>query len=223
MKTMDEKEIIRQLAQRMVVSEQTASAWLKATLEIFEKGFGPDPLVIANGSVTKAVGVTATTGALARNDVAASTNTTDRLASRASAGTPLLRSGTPTTSLSINRDEVRLDQFPFRVGREARTHLAGATPETSERREVVGRPNNDLYVKDMGKPLNVSREHFQIEENSDGSYELVDRGSACGTVVGGYIVGGDYTGGRCALKFGDDIIVGTPQSPIVFKFRQAAA
>ena len=110
---MDEKEIIRQLAQRMVVSEQTASAWLKATLEIFEKGFGPDPLVIANGSVTKAVGVTATTGALARNDVAASTNTTDRLASRASAGTPLLRSGTPTTSLSINRDEVRLAQLPL--------------------------------------------------------------------------------------------------------------
>lgn len=221
---MDEKEMVRELAQRMGISEQLASAWFKATLEILEEVCGADPLVIANGLVTKADGVTAPTGGLARNDVAASTNTTDRrLAGRASVGIPLLRSGTPTTSLAINRDEVRLDQFPFRVGREARTHLAGATPETSERREVVGRPNNDLYVKDMGKPLNVSREHFQIEENSDGSYELVDRGSACGTVVGGYIVGGDYTGGRCALKFGDDIIVGTPQSPIVFKFRQAAA
>lgn len=220
---MDEKEMVRELAQRMGISEQLASAWFKATLEILEEVFGPDPLVIANGLVTKADGATASSGGLARNDVAASTNTATTLASRASVGMPLLCSGTPTTSLAINRDELRLDQFPFRVGREARTHLAGATPETSERREVVGRPNNDLYVKDMGKPLNVSREHFQIEENSDGSYELVDRGSACGTVVGGYIVGGDYTGGRCTLKFGDDIIVGTPQSPIVFKFRQAAA
>lgn len=219
---MDEKEIITQLAQRMVASEQTASAWLKATLEIFERVYGPGPLVIANGLVTKADGATATTGVLASNNVAASTNGMATLASRVSVGAPVLLSGTPTTRLSIDRDEIRLDHFPFRVGREARAHLAAATPGTSERREIAGRPNNDLYVKDMGRPLNVSREHFQIEENSDGSYELVDRGSACGTIVGGHIVGGNYAGGRCALEFGDAIIVGTPESAIVFRFRRAA-
>jgi hypothetical protein len=90
-----------------------------------------------------------------------------------------------------------------------------------DRRSLPEQPSNELYVKDFGKVVNVSREHFQIEAKSDGSFELVDRGSACGTIVGNNVVGGNFAGGRCPLAFGDTIIVGTRQSEIVFEFSQA--
>lgn len=116
----------------------------------------------------------------------------------------------------LHGDQHVLERFPYKVGRESRTGSARwAAPE----RRVGGAPElNDLYIVEHGEVLNVSREHFQIERH-DGGYVLADRGSACGTIVEGRVLGGDRKGGRVELHDHDVIIVGTAASPFVFKFR----
>ncbi|HEX9710078.1 MAG TPA: FHA domain-containing protein [Candidatus Thermoplasmatota archaeon] len=64
----------------------------------------------------------------------------------------------------------------------------------------------------------VSREHFQIEQQ-EGRPFVVDRGSACGTIVEGRTLGGARQGGRAELHAHDVIIVGPSASPFVFKLR----
>lgn len=199
---MDKGEIIRQLAGRMGASEERAEAWLAATLEVLHGVFPGNTIVEAKDSLTSEGGDVGRSGG-------------------GSAGLPALRSVTPTARLSIG-DEIVLDRFPFRVGREGRAQLTSGIPGQLERQLPPERTNNDLYVKDFGTSVNVSREHFQIEVKGDGSYELVDRGSACGTIVGDCVVGGNLSGGRCPLEFGDTIIVGTQQSAIVFEFSQTS-
>jgi pSer/pThr/pTyr-binding forkhead associated (FHA) protein len=78
-------------------------------------------------------------------------------------------------------------------------------------------PNNDLYLLDMGERLNISREHFQIEAR-DSQFFLIDRGSACGTLVEGETIGKGRNGGERRLENGDVIIVGTSESKFIFKF-----
>jgi FHA domain len=112
-----------------------------------------------------------------------------------------------------------IERFPFKVGRESR--LAGRKAwHVTERRAGGAPPLNDLYLLEPGEVLNVSREHFAIEHDGD-RHVLVDRGSACGTLVEGRLVGGDRSGGRAELHDHDVIIVGTSASPFVFKFRSA--
>ena len=114
--------------------------------------------------------------------------------------------------------EVRVSQFPFKVGRESRL-APPADPAIIELRRGVAPQLNDLYL--LEPPwvdlLQISREHFAIE-CADDRFFLVDRGSACGTIVAGKQVGGNRTGGRTELRSGDDIIVGTDESPYVFRF-----
>jgi hypothetical protein len=109
-----------------------------------------------------------------------------------------------------------IEAFPFRVGRESRGGSGGwAAPE----RRVGAAPHlNDLYIAEPGPTLHVSREHFQIEQQ-DGRHVVVDRGSACGTIVEGRVLGGTRQGGRAELHDHDVIIVGTSASPFVFKVR----
>ena len=78
--------------------------------------------------------------------------------------------------------------------------------------------SNELYLRDISDPLNVSREHFQVEWQ-DGDLTLVDRGSTCGTIVEGRQVGGNGKGGTAPLSDGAVIIVGTAFSLFVFKIR----
>ena len=87
-----------------------------------------------------------------------------------------------------------------------------------ERRNADSKPNNDLYLVDTQEPLNVSREHFQIERRGTEDV-LVDRQSTCGTLVEGRTVGGKNKGGSIPLRDGDVIIVGTSASRYAFKFR----
>ena len=47
---------------------------------------------------------------------------------------------------------------------------------------------------------------------------LVDRGSALGTYVGGNRVGGNDAGGVAARHAGEVIVVGSSESPFVFRF-----
>lgn len=131
---------------------------------------------------------------------------------------PLLRPLTPEARAAVGGKDVVVNRFPFRVGRESRLGLIRGTLRVIERRKLDHPPNNDLYLIDERRPLQVSREHFQIERSADGGYELVDRDSACGTIVGNQNVGGGDSGGRCALVHGNVIVVGTDQSPYAFKF-----
>lgn len=198
---MDRNDLITQLASRMNSNEMAAGMWLEATLDVLNgvmKDSSPvaeafQPAIPAS-EYTKPKSVVVTK--------------------------PLLRPATATTRLSIDQEHIKVSAFPFRVGREARTNLMSKLPGFGERRNTKANPNNDLYIRDMGRPLNVSREHFYIERTEDGDYELVDRGSACGTIVNGHTIGGEYTGGRCMLQDGDSIVVGTPESAIVFEFVQ---
>jgi len=119
---------------------------------------------------------------------------------------------------ALGAHEREITRFPYRVGREARETQRTAYGFATERRDPGSRPINDLFLRDRGEPLNVSREHFAIDRG-DTEYILVDRASTCGTIVEGQSVGGHARGGSISLHDGDVIIVGTSLSPYVFKFR----
>ncbi len=114
--------------------------------------------------------------------------------------------------------EVRVTQLPFKVGRESRV-APPTNPPIVERRPGTAPESNDAYLVERAGAhlLQISREHFAIEYASD-QFFLVDRGSACGTMVAGIQVGGNRTGGRTELRSGDELIVGTDKSPYVFRF-----
>ncbi len=131
---------------------------------------------------------------------------------------PILRALTEEARKSMQRDERIIEHIPYRVGREQRVAIVDGEYRSIERRQSSVPPTNELYLLDMGEKLNVSREHFQIEQEQDGSYVLVDRGSACGTIVDDQPVGGHDTGGRCPLKNGSSIRVGISSSPYLFEF-----
>jgi pSer/pThr/pTyr-binding forkhead associated (FHA) protein len=126
-----------------------------------------------------------------------------------------LKSLTPEAEASLGVRVAPIHRFPFRVGRESRHRQDSDYPNS--RRNLASIPNNDLYLIELNKPLNVSREHFQIESRDDGFF-LVDLGSACGTLVEGVAIGGERKGGRQQLFNGDVIIVGTSESRYIFKF-----
>ena len=87
-----------------------------------------------------------------------------------------------------------------------------------DHRSTANAPNNDYYIFDTGRYLNISREHLQIEQKEDGSYEILDRGSTCGTYVDDNHIGGDNGKARYPVKKGSIVILGTSGSPYVFKF-----
>jgi len=131
---------------------------------------------------------------------------------------PSLVALTPEATAALGGAEVEIGVFPFRVGRDSRS-LPRATPRpVAERRAPGTQPGNELYLAEPGELVNVSREHFQIQQHGT-SYVLVDRQSTCGTIVEGAVIGGGKAGGEVQLSDGDVIIVGTSQSPYVFKFR----
>ncbi len=113
---------------------------------------------------------------------------------------------------------IGIRHFPFRLGRESRSVTVEGEFQSAERPRFGSRkPNNDLYLLDAGEPLEISREHFQIEATAEG-YRLVDRCSACGTGVGADRVGGEDAGGSIQLKDGDTIAIGTETTPYIFTF-----
>ena len=129
--------------------------------------------------------------------------------------TPLTKEA--TLALGSQR-EVRITQFPFKIGRERRVAPpANRTPV--ELRLGVAPPLNDLYLVERARAhlLQISSEHFAIEY-ADDRFFLVDRGSACGTIVAGTRIGGHHKGGRTELRDGDQVIVSTYKSPYAFRF-----
>jgi pSer/pThr/pTyr-binding forkhead associated (FHA) protein len=133
-------------------------------------------------------------------------------------GRALLVALTPESRIALCAPEREITGFPYRVGRESRGMQRTPRGVVSERRNPGSRPSNDLYLLEHDEPLNVSREHFEIDR-SDTGYMLVDRASTCGTIVEGQTVGGNTRGGTLPLHDGNVIIVGTSRSPYAFKFR----
>jgi len=135
----------------------------------------------------------------------------------------VLQAMTPESKASVpngvlERDLVRINQFPFNVGRESRISQVGGKLIRTERvKHSQGDSSNHLYLADAGRPLNISREHFRIDQNGD-DYVLIDRCSACGTSVDNQHIGGRDSGGRITLKDGDIIALGVEDTPYVFKF-----
>ncbi len=109
-------------------------------------------------------------------------------------------------------------KFPFRVGRESRINTVDGKDVLTERQKnSITSPNNDIYLIDNGTYLQISRQHFQIEQTELG-YVLRDRGSACGTTINEEQIGGEDTGGTTVLQDGDIIRVGSKHSPYQFQF-----
>ncbi len=131
--------------------------------------------------------------------------------------TPEAISATPSTY--IDGDLITIMNFPFKVGRESRVAKIKGRLEPVDRpkKDVGSKPNNDLYLMDSGHLLNISREHFQIEQRK-GEYYLTDRGSACGTKLRDITLGGEDTGGTVKLQDGDVIGVGAKGTPYLFQF-----
>ena len=130
---------------------------------------------------------------------------------------PSLAALTPEAKTALGGAAVEIDVFPFRVGRDRRSPPRATPPPVGERRKPGTQPTNELYLTESGERVHVSREHFQIQHNGMG-YVLVDRRSTCGTIVEGAVIGRAKAGGEVHLSDGDVIIVGTSQSPYVFKF-----
>ncbi len=123
---------------------------------------------------------------------------------------------TPESMEAFMAREINVPFLPFRVGRESRRARMTEQGVVGERRKLSP-PNNDLYLTDPAEPMNVSREHFLIDRDATGFF-LVDRGSACGTLVEGELAGAGRPA-RVPLRDHDVIIVGTSLSRFVFKFR----
>lgn len=115
--------------------------------------------------------------------------------------------------------DVRVTQFPFKVGRESRVSEAAQDTFVKEERRGVAPQLNHVYLIEpsQSEMLQISRDHFAIERVGD-QFFLVDRGSVCGTIVAGRRLGGHRKGGRTELRHGDQITVGTGESPYVFQF-----
>lgn len=129
----------------------------------------------------------------------------------------LLKALTTEATSALQSDTRAFAEFPFRVGRDTR-NLAGPEPRAIIERRTSGmEANNELYLRETGLEVFVSREHFQIDR-VDGQYRLVDRHSALGTWVEGRLLGGDRRGGDCQLFSGDIIIPGSYKSGFIFKF-----
>lgn len=124
---------------------------------------------------------------------------------------------TPESAEAIRAREINLPHLPFRLGRESRNVRWTEAGLMAEKR-MSGPPNNDLYLVESTDPMSVSREHLLIDRDAEGFF-LMDRGSACGTLVEGEPVGGKGRGGRAALKDHTVFIIGTSASRFAFKFR----
>jgi pSer/pThr/pTyr-binding forkhead associated (FHA) protein len=109
--------------------------------------------------------------------------------------------------------------YPFRIGREARVQYVEGEIILQERHKLSGQePNNDVYLLDNGQLLQISREHCSIVQTPENTFVLQDRGSACGSMVNQFEVGGDDHNGSCPLKDGDIITLGSKESSYKFKF-----
>lgn len=116
---------------------------------------------------------------------------------------------------ALQVDTLEIPTFPFRLGRESRNGQR-LFADMSDRRVRIVPPTNDIFLFDLGVPLQISREHCQIERNEKGQFSVWDRMSACGT---GVVHEGKlhycHTS-RFPILDGDTLIIGNSDSPYRF-------
>lgn len=131
--------------------------------------------------------------------------------------TYVLKALTTVAKSALQTDARSFSDLPLRVGRDTRTSNEPVTREVAERRARGMPANNDIYLRESGAEVFVSREHFLIE-HVGAQFRLIDRQSTLGTWVDGRLIGGDQRGGECQLRSGDVIIPGSYKSGFIFKF-----
>lgn len=129
---------------------------------------------------------------------------------------PILRALTDEAKRAIQGAALIIDRSPFRVGRESRGK-AGKN-WLANRRLFPSKPNNEFYMNDKQYFRQISREHFLIHRTKANGYEIVDRGSRCGTWINDVVIGPSVGSESCVLNDGDIIVVGNLESPYVFEF-----
>ena len=118
---------------------------------------------------------------------------------------------------ALKGNELLIRKFPFGMGREGRSFLSQLSGVV-ERRVNLGPSSHNIYIEETGDLHHLSRGHV-LFETEGGEFFITDCGSSSGTIVEGVRLGGDREGGRTQLHDHDVIILGTPMSPYVFKFR----
>lgn len=117
------------------------------------------------------------------------------------------------------KEIISITRFPFKVGRESRVgeNERGLFLKLRLKKSEAT-PNNDLYLIDENKQLQVSKEHFEIQKTNN-FYLLKDRGSTLGTTINDVTYGGqecDET--EQVLNDGDIIKIGNKESLLKFQF-----
>ena len=126
---------------------------------------------------------------------------------------------TEDARIALNGSEcIEINNFPFLIGRDQRMKRSNGKEYVAERRKHHGSPANHCYLIEKHSPMYISREHFALDYLGNNRFTLIDRNSACGTMVENERVGGHDSGGAIDLKPGQTIRVGTCNSPYLFRF-----
>jgi hypothetical protein len=115
-------------------------------------------------------------------------------------------------------DLIPMMSFPFKIGRESR--LGKNDTGIFLKLRLIksdSKPNNDIYLINDGKNLQISKEHLQIERTS-GHYVLKDRGSTRGTTINDISFGGHKKTFEEELNDGDIIKIGDKDSEFKYQF-----
>lgn len=119
-------------------------------------------------------------------------------------GTVRLTAATESLRSRVQKPEITIHKFPFRIGR------------WSENAQADVFVSNDLLVRDE-TPFQVSRNHCALEREGD-HFCVLDRGSAQGTSVNGKRIGGIENQMIAPLRLGDnELILGGENSAYRFK------
>jgi len=119
---------------------------------------------------------------------------------------------------SCQKEVLPITSFPFKVGRESRVGENDKGLFLKFRlKKSDSKPNNDIYLIDSSRQLQISKEHFQIEKTNN-FYLLKDRGSTMGTTINGITYGGDKEEFEQVLNDGDIIRIGSKNSEYKFQF-----
>jgi pSer/pThr/pTyr-binding forkhead associated (FHA) protein len=117
-----------------------------------------------------------------------------------------------------NNELITMSAFPFKIGRESR--LGENERGLFLKLRMItnaSKPNNDIYLYNSSKNLQISKEHFQIERNLS-KYTIKDRGSSKGTTINGITYGGNKEVFEQTLNDGDIIIIGDKTSDLKYQF-----
>ncbi|APW65564.1 MULTISPECIES: FHA domain-containing protein [Arcobacteraceae] len=121
------------------------------------------------------------------------------------------------TKSSSKNDLIAMKDFPFKIGRESRLGESEKGIFIKLRIASPTKPNNDIYLLNNSKELQISKEHFQIEKK-EMNYFLKDRGSSNGMTINGISMGGKKEIFEKELKDGDIIKIGNEKSKFEYQF-----